>query len=442
MTNPFDIQCTEWLPPFDMESAEGYTFADIKIIVNGRFATELEDFYSQSLRRGMYVSAYPLALFFAANWWRLRWEPAFFKDDPEWRIRHSLAAIGEGYAWPDISFASDGEYILVTTRGTEYSTTSPVRYIADFAKWVPADVFETTISECVEKVLARLAATNKDRTELETIWKDVCMERADTHAALWRRLEALAGYDPDEAPEAFVQELFEAGENTGWATIQELVAASRDRAIKDLKLLQDAVQECGVDFRIADFERIAADIRPSITDAAMPPWKRAYNVAKTARSNWGLDRQPLSNRQLAEVIGIKKNVLENATGPGSELKAPYSASSNSRDQKQSRLILNRKLVTSRRFSACRLIGDRFYGQEGDRISAATDTSTIRQKFQRAFAQEMLCPFDALMDFLSSDMPTDDDIEDAAYHFQVSSRLVHATLVNHHVLPRETMEEFF
>jgi PIN domain nuclease of toxin-antitoxin system len=41
-----------------------------------------------------------------------------------------------------------------------------------------------------------------------------------------------------------------------------------------------------------------------------------------------------------------------------------------------------------------------------------------------------------------ELPSDDDIEDVAYHFQVSPRLVHATLVNHHVLSRETMEEYF
>ena len=75
MTNRLEFQW-EWLPPFDFKSAEGYTFAAVKILVGGRPATELEDLQSQTLRKGMYVSLYPLALFLAVNWWRLRWEPA------------------------------------------------------------------------------------------------------------------------------------------------------------------------------------------------------------------------------------------------------------------------------------------------------------------------------------------------------------------------------
>lgn len=146
MTNQLEISWEEWLPPFDAGSVEGYTFADIKILVLGKIATEMEDHLSQSLRRGTYVSAYPLALFLAANWCRLRWEPAPLQDDSQWLMRHSLAAIGEGHAWPDISFASDGEFILVSVRGTEYSSTSPVRYIADFARWIPAQAFERAVS--------------------------------------------------------------------------------------------------------------------------------------------------------------------------------------------------------------------------------------------------------------------------------------------------------
>lgn len=440
MTDQFEI-LWEWLPPFDCESAEGYTFADMKILVGGRVATELEDFQSQTLRKGMYVSAYPLAFFLATNWWRLRWEPVNPKDDPEWRMRHNFAAIGDGYVWPDLSFAGDGEFILVNARSAGCSKTSPIRYLADFAVWVRADVFERAISDCIEGTLARLEAVGMDKTDLASLWSDVREENADTHAALWRRLEALAGYDADEAPEAFVRDLLDAGENSGWAIIQELAAASRRQAIDDLKVLQKALQSRGVGFRIADFERIRADVQSSVANTAIPPWQRAYHAAKVARGIWGLDGKPLSNSHLADMTGIQREVLELGAGLGSVPEAPYSASIWSRDDSERCLILNRKPVTSRRFAVCRLIGDRLCGKDGEVLSAATDAGTSRQKFQRAFAQELLCPFDALMSFLDKDTPSDDDIEDAADYFQVSPRLVHATLVNHHALPRETMEEF-
>lgn len=240
-------------------------------------------------------------------------------------------------------------------------------------------------------------------------------------------------------PEAFVRDLLCAGKDAGWTAIQELAAASRNRVLEDLKILQEAVQSHGVSFRIAEFERLSNDVQSA--DAALPPWRRAHHAAIVARKFWGLDGKPVANSQLADVFGIQRGVLDGEKRLGTVMDAPYSASSWNRGKNERRLILNRKPVTSRRFAVCRLIGDRLYGQGDARLSAATDAGTGRQKFQRAFAQELLCPFEVLMNFLDKPTPGDDDIEDAADYFQVSPRLIHTTLVNHCILPRETMEEF-
>ena len=63
----------------------------------------------------------------------------------------------------------------------------------------------------------------------------------------------------------------------------------------------------------------------------------------------------------------------------------------------------------------------------------TDAATDRQKFQRAFGQAFLCPIDGLRDHLGSRNPDDDWIEDMVRHFNVSSWLVRAALINHGVL---------
>jgi len=134
----------------------------------------------------MYVSAYPLALFLATNWWRLRWEPKPVQEDPAWRMRHCLPAIGEGYVWPDLTFASDGEMMLVAVRSTEKSRTSPVRYIADFTGWVPAASFEGVVGRCIEGVLARLEAFGITNSELAGVWAEVRAENDDPAAACLR----------------------------------------------------------------------------------------------------------------------------------------------------------------------------------------------------------------------------------------------------------------
>ena len=63
--------------------------------------------------------------------------------------------------------------------------------------------------------------------------------------------------------------------------------------------------------------------------------------------------------------------------------------------------------------------------------------TARQKFQRAFAQEFLCPAKALKEFVGNDFG-EDNLANAAHHFNVSTRLVETTLVNKGYLNRSSL----
>jgi Zn-dependent peptidase ImmA (M78 family) len=84
------------------------------------------------------------------------------------------------------------------------------------------------------------------------------------------------------------------------------------------------------------------------------------------------------------------------------------------------------------------LGDHLSYSNGERLIPATDAKTSRQQFQRAFAQEFLCPFDALLEKINTTQPNDDDIAEAAAHFEVSPLMVRTTLVNKGELDRETL----
>ena len=72
---------------------------------------------------------------------------------------------------------------------------------------------------------------------------------------------------------------------------------------------------------------------------------------------------------------------------------------------------------------------------------ATATKTARQKFQRAFAQQLLCPVDDLKGLVATNQPTDDQIEEAATEFDVSPLLIKTTLVNQGLLERQALQAF-
>lgn len=69
-------------------------------------------------------------------------------------------------------------------------------------------------------------------------------------------------------------------------------------------------------------------------------------------------------------------------------------------------------------------------------------STDRQKFQRAFAQSLLCPIDDLLNHVDPDSPTEKQIQRAAGYYHVSKKVVRTVLVNKGFIPREYLEARF
>lgn len=80
------------------------------------------------------------------------------------------------------------------------------------------------------------------------------------------------------------------------------------------------------------------------------------------------------------------------------------------------------------------------GRTTDPLGPLSTAKSARQKFQRAFAQEFLCPCTDLQAYIGTDKPGDDDIHAAARRFHVSERLIQTTLVNHHVIDRDSFAQ--
>ena len=68
-------------------------------------------------------------------------------------------------------------------------------------------------------------------------------------------------------------------------------------------------------------------------------------------------------------------------------------------------------------------------------------TTSRQQFQRAFAQEFLCPYDKLQEVLGAGPPSVDDVEYAAEHFAVSTWVVMCALANNGAVSRDELTDW-
>jgi hypothetical protein len=427
----FDIQ---WLEGTEGATSERLTFAQIQMQAGGETATELEDTFARTVRPWLRASAYELAAWFAENWWRLRWEPE--SRTPEWRLSHSMAAAGGGVAWPDVTFTSDGVHVLVEAKSTRGGRGMPIRYIRDMETQITAHAFESGIERFIERVLARLSDLGDGQSDLASLWGQLASERRDRGATERRRLEAMLGCDLGEAPEALLAQLEARTATAGDQAVQEVAAAAKDRAAQAIDDLIGSLQASKARIRTGTVD----DLRGQVPPSSELPWQRATAVARRARQSWSIPDGPVSSDKLAGLLGVARGFFDETTAEKPQFGAGFR---NNHGSDGLSVVMRSRWGTGRRFEAMRLIADHIVAPPTDRLLPVTVAKTHRQKFQRAFAQEFLLPFEELEDRLGRLHPQDqsvddDEIETVARQYDVSPFVVRTLLVNKGLLPRETL----
>ena len=435
MTAPFRIDYA-WLPREYGDEVERVTLAELAIhFGESRCATEVEDVLAKTVRPSARLSAIRLAEWFAVNWWRLRWEPQ--ANNLSWRMSHKVSNIGGGYVWPDLSFSTDWESMLVSARQTKGWEGEPIRYLKDFDARISSDAFEKGVDDFVNGTIARLSSALKTPTGIGELWEQVKHERQHPDLSEERELEASMGYDPDEAPDGLIYLILQARNSYGRDAVQEVAAVSKDQTMTHIETLGQYAARGDSVVRTPDYDKTRQRIMAQAYSFDAP-WKRARGAAQIARECWGL-RSKVDTPTLSQMFGIPVGEFSQVN---SNFSPPLTAGLRDDDvPEQFGFLSNRRHPAARRFAFARLVADHLTMLDNERLLPATDSRTARQKFQRAFAQEFLCPFDDLMSHFDADVLTDDAIDEAAAYFEVSPLVVQTALVNNGVLDRETLEDW-
>ncbi len=431
----------EWIAGLNESSVptEMLTRCHMALRFKGHELFRHEDLLGEhQIKNAITVSAFPLAVWFAANWWRLRWEPSPRSEDKsvlhDWKMSHLLAAAGEGYAWPDLTFSSDGENIYLNLK-PYHGSTVPLRYLERLETWVPAEEYEAGVDDLIAQTLEQLSGSTR-RTSLHQLWQTILEERASPSLALQRQLEAKLGYDPEEAPESLMTLLNELVSEHGEGAVQELACLGHKTA---RKTIQDAEQYLGESGELIKLPLKSVRHFTSLLDNGKPghPWEKGQDVANTARQHLGIDRGPLNNRNLSELLETSVQFLESNQA---DRRLPIGLGEVTHSGK-ARVALGKTRKDSRRFMTARLIADGIYAGETGSWLPCTDAATARQKFQRAFAQEFLCPYNDLIEWMDTTSPDEETMEAAAEHFEVSPLLINTVMVNHGHIPQSELEAF-
>lgn len=429
VTSNFAINLA-WLPASHGAPEIRETSALLDVIIGDNVATRFDDAWSKSIQRSARVSAYPLALWIASSWWRLRWESLPFRTKPDtsWRMAHEMPGAGHGYLWPLLTFASDGEAVDATCRPSNPLSAEPVRYVADFHEAIEARAFEKTLDEFVGLVLVRLDAVGLSGTDLRLLWDEVLAERADASVTLRRTLEAKLGFEPDEAPDALLSRLINLSEQAGTSAAEEIApACAGSDPAQTLDNIEALAGSSGTE---AHFARPATllSLRPN---SPVTPWQQGKYLAGEMRKAYNLGSRPITDQELAEILTIPTSALQK--GPAAGARRPLGLAIRNGRSGDLKLLFRKRNRPALRFEATRFLGDQISTPVQERWLPVTDSGTARQKAQRAFAIEFLCPISALDEYLQQDFSVE-AVEDAGEYFGVSELAVRSHLANHGRVP--------
>ena len=197
------------------------TWCRLVIEAGGRLVTEAIHDASDSLRGGIYGSAFPLAQWIVENWWFLLNEsyrfPARYSSrdlgrtlqDRAWVQRHSLLAAREGGALPDLTLHRDEEKVVARwTPDGAASVPPPLRFTGEGEVHLDVVDAERGLAEAVQAVMDRLEGF--EEPEVRAFRRDWAAITGATEQE--RRLcewSARLGIDPFD-PEELTDELAEA----------------------------------------------------------------------------------------------------------------------------------------------------------------------------------------------------------------------------------------
>ncbi|MBO4336255.1 MAG: hypothetical protein J5846_10575 [Desulfovibrio sp.] len=407
----FEIH-VEWLPKQSSLSPDA-RLARISIVLNGVFLTKNTNLFDNTQPDFLVAAPYPMALWFLDNWWRLCFEPTPDLPTTDWRMSHVLSAAGFGYSWPTIGFQSDSQNITISSIPTLSADVGSARFCNAYTSSIPLDTFATTIFSFIKNCLLHAADA-----DLNAIYTAIQSEQADIELACYRTLEAMLGFDAGQGNEDRLTHLLHLALEYDTQTVRELSRFLYDRPALEQEMQAVRKGEIGSTMDISSLNLDSLQV-----EQTLHPWDTGYALAQQVRCLWQLNG-PVSNETLCERVSLQAKELDradrdDALGLGVR-----------REDALFSFTFAKRSRASTRFMFARALCDAILSRKGHGdFLTMTPSKTARQKMQRAFAAELLCP---ILDILQeTDSVNDKDaIDFLAEKYGVNARLVESQLANH------------
>lgn len=355
-------------------------------------------------------------------------------------MAHELAAVGGGYAWPSLTFSSDGKNSRVSARAQreEATTRQRVAYIEN------CDV-EMSVPAMRDELLAfldqtALRAEAKGETELAARVDTLRLDIAEKDIREYRIIEAMLGYDPNFAPAKLMERFCSLSLRMRMDILEEIASGLNPLGgwghEEQIHMLEKAINaaNAGVSAKV----RLELSERPLIDN----PWEYGRELARQTRRLLGLLPDKIMDaKALLECLGLVKGQLAKIQETGRiALCHKKRENLNINFQSTSRHAAIPWLI-KKRFQLARILGAFLVSANDDDWLAISASSTWNQQVQRNFASELLAPLAGILEMLPT-CPQEMNIKDTkkiARHFDVSPRTIIHSLVNQNRITSEKGE---
>ena len=421
--------CTDWQDGEGIEGDElSATFASLRIDVQDEPLTYVVDDRAQTTRDSIFVPVYPVAEWLVANWWFIKYESGNPKKntDPAFRRRHSLEAITDGYALPDLTITTSGSRTNLTWRRRSASWTK-IKFLNEGQATVGSEQFMQDCADFIDRVTRRLSAQNIDSTFLQDEW--AAIQATDDEESGFCSLSAGLGWDPYDLDEAMQGQITTLADQLGPLCAEAIPAISASAPLNDCSAILAAIRAARPN------EFCLPSTLPLITDEQPienTPWRGGYDLARRARSEFGLNGQPILNTEmLAQALGQSVNTLEQVAEPIAPLErlALVDGVVTSGAEGGVSVGLKRRGQLGWRFLFCRALAEAI-SCRGDAL--VTRGNTERQQRNRAFAAEFLAPSANLKKKISSPVVDEEQVDELAEEFGVSPLVISHQIENHRI----------
>ena len=369
--------------------------AALRILINGQNVTAYslgtED---KSKRTGatvqdkLHIPVYFLAEWIAENWWSLLYEPRKTEssDDTSFYSRHSILQAQHGFALPNVQIEPLGEAIRVSCRAREASLPG-VRFQRSAAAFMNRETIETILKEFLKNCVDRLGACQIKGTPFERAWLDI--QQTAQSEIMFCKLVGALGVNPYGASDEIAGAVERIYDSVGEIAALDLCMASSEEEVLALGATAAVVAE---KLKGAHESTLAplANLHLPPDNISIPSWRRGNNTALTVRRLIGIstDDQLGADKLLdALKISTKTNASLNDTDEEAVVTGAVD-----RIDDVAAFVLLQSREEARRFAASRAI---FLTMSSEVKSTrlVTDAMTRDQQASRAFAAEMLVPFD-------------------------------------------------